>query len=44
MLALYGFLLENYWLIYGEMTQANVDPALPREEWNLEALCAKVQQ
>lgn len=26
------------------MMQANINPALPREEWNLEALCAKVKQ
>lgn len=26
------------------LMQANVDPALLKEDWNLEALCAKVKQ
>lgn len=41
--------LEAQMIEYAELTmddilEANVDPALPREEWNLEALCAKVKQ
>ncbi|CAM6034293.1 unnamed protein product [Sphagnum compactum] len=41
--------LESQMLEYAELTmddilEANIDASLPREEWNLEALCAKVKQ
>jgi hypothetical protein len=31
-------------LFAGDLGQANIDASLPQEEWNLEALCAKVKQ
>ncbi|CAK9233356.1 unnamed protein product [Sphagnum troendelagicum] len=41
--------LESQMLEYAELTmddilEANIDASLPQEEWNLEALCAKVKQ
>uniref|UniRef100_A0A7I4C591 chloroplast protein-transporting ATPase n=1 Tax=Physcomitrium patens TaxID=3218 RepID=A0A7I4C591_PHYPA len=41
--------LEAQMIEYAELTmddilEANVDSSLPQEEWNLEALCAKVKQ